>query len=382
MRMLEIFAAGWSDANHELTGRPGQSAVRERAPFQHKHYEKFVTRLKGVMKLAEIRIATFNIENLLRRFDFYRYGNLTRERALEILGVSGSSEEGMLLRKSLFVALTDDTRQMTAQAISDTRADVVCLQEVENIEVLKAFETYYLDRAAHAHYGWLRLLEGNDRRGIDVAVMSRRRITVTTHKDHTFDDFGLFNDKLREYGLRPGDSIFRRDCLEVELTVDHNPLAIFICHFKSMSGGRDKTMPVRQAEAEAVRHIIEEKYGNDSSGHDWLIAGDLNDYVDPNGESGVDPLFRDGFSVNVVENLAATNQWTHYYPAERSFHQLDYLLLSPSLAAKNANRRPAINRKGQPWRVPGLEQEDRYPRTGFDRPKASDHCPVAVTLTV
>jgi hypothetical protein len=43
---------------------------------------------------------------------------------------------------------------------------------------------------------------------------------------------------------------------------------------------------------------------------------------------------------------------------------------------------PDIIRAGQPWRTPfppGQEVE-RYPRTGWDRPKASDHCPVAVTL--
>ena len=34
-----------------------------------------------------IRIATFNVENLLRRFNFYSYGSLTVEPALRILGV-------------------------------------------------------------------------------------------------------------------------------------------------------------------------------------------------------------------------------------------------------------------------------------------------------
>jgi len=43
---------------------------------------------------------------------------------------------------------------------------------------------------------------------------------------------------------------------------------------------------------------------------------------------------------------------------------------------------PDIVRKGQPWRTPfppGQEVE-RFPRAGWDRPKASDHCPVAITL--
>ncbi len=48
----------------------------------------------------------------------------------------------------------------------------------------------------------------------------------------------------------------------------------------------------------------------------------------------------------------------------------------------NAQRKPEIIRNGQPFRTvfpPGQEVE-RYPRTGWDRPKASDHCPVVMTL--
>jgi len=91
------------------------------------------------------------------------------------------------------------------------------------------------------------VLEGNDRRGIDVAVMSKDWIKVTSHAEHTFYDFGLHTPELADYGLDPGDRIFRRDCLEVETNVGNKDLILFVCHFKSMSGGRDKTMCVRDA---------------------------------------------------------------------------------------------------------------------------------------
>ena len=47
-----------------------------------------------------------------------------------------------------------------------------------------------------------------------------------------------------------------------------------------------------------------------------------------------------------------------------------------------AHHVPEIIRAGQPFRTifpPGQEVE-RYPRVGWDRPKASDHCPVVMTL--
>lgn len=336
--------------------------------------------------MAEIRVATFNVENLLRRFDFYRYGRLTAEPSLAILGVEEDDKDYFLLRRALFVTQTDDGRQMTSQAIRDTNADIVCLQEVDNLRVLNDFHEQYLRKSANVHYGWRRLIEGNDNRGIDVAVMGREWLTVTSHAHHTFHDFELFNQELADYGLSEGDYIFRRDCLEVETNADGQDFFIFVCHFKSMSGGRDATIPVRRAEAAAVRRIIEDKWPQDHDQRNWVIAGDLNDYVvDSNGQqipNGLEPLFEDNFSVNLVENLPASERWTHYYTGDGTRNQLDYILASPAIAAKNPSVLPDIVRNGQPYRVPGTDNIIRYARVGYDRPKASDHCPVAVTLTI
>lgn len=334
--------------------------------------------------MCTIRVGTFNVENLLQRFDFYRYGRLTTERALAVRGVEEGQEDYFTLRRSLSVTQTDDTRQMTAQAIRDTQADVLCLQEVDNLDVLNAFHQQYVRKSTDVHYGWRRLIEGNDIRGIDVAVVAKDWLRVTSHAHHTFHDLNLFNQELDDYGLSPGDRIFRRDCLEVETNANGNDFFIFVCHFKSMSGGRDETMPVRRAEAAAVRHIIENKWANHAQ-RDWLIVGDLNDYVEVNGNpvpNGLEPLFDNGFSVNLVQNLPVNERWTHFYPAEQAFRQLDYLLASPSLAQKNQGVQPDIVRNGQPYRVPNTANVQRYPRVGFDRPKASDHCPVSVTLAV
>ena len=292
----------------------------------------------------------------------------------------------MRLRRALHVTLTDDSRQMTAQAIRDTNADVVCMQEVDTRDVLDAFLQYYLEKSTGVYYGWRRLIDGNDRRGIDVSVMSRHRINVTSHADVTFADFGLFNDQLQDYGLSEGDPIFRRDCLELEIHWQGAVLSLFVCHFKSMSGERDETRPVREAEAEAVKRIIHDKYQGNEASSDWAILGDLNDYKNHNGSpvpnTSLDTLFQNGFSINIIDNLAQQERWTHYYSGEDAFSQLDYILLSPALAQKNPNVRPTIIRNGQPFQVRGMTNQPRYPRVGFDRPKASDHCPVAVTLNV
>ena len=98
-------------------------------------------------------------------------------------------------------------------------------------------------------------------------------------------------------------------------------------------------------------------------------------------------LLSDRFVINVMQRIEPLARWTTYHsrgPAERQLCQLDYILLSPALAAKNPDAKPDIIREGQPFRViaPDGQIGTRYPRIGWDRPKASDHCPVAITLNL
>jgi predicted extracellular nuclease len=103
--------------------------------------------------------------------------------------------------------------------------------------------------------------------------------------------------------------------------------------------------------------------------------------------SCLDALLHDGFCENVVERRPEMDRWTLYHtrgPQERHLCQLDYILLSRSLAEENAGAVPDIIRNGQPYRTPfpSGQEVSHFPRVGWDRPKASDHCPVAVTLDI
>ncbi len=97
--------------------------------------------------------------------------------------------------------------------------------------------------------------------------------------------------------------------------------------------------------------------------------------------SGLDPLLKDGFGVNVLEELDPTERWTHYYTGDRTKTQLDYIIASPALKDKMVGA-PQVIRNGQPFRVPNTDSISRYPRVGWDRPKASDHCPVVATFRI
>jgi predicted extracellular nuclease len=365
-----------------------------------------------------LRLATFNVENLMTRFDFSGYRNqLRQDRVIKLFEVRN---EGVYqqLEQARVIAATDDTRQLTALAIADADADILCLQEVDNMAALQAFEYGYLFRMVGNGYKRKYLVEGNDSRGIDVAVPMReetrdgQRIELKDIRSHaalTYRDLDLFDDQIALTG-RADDRIFKRDCLELDLMIGNVPFSLYVVHFKSMDGprtngldGRQSTMPIRRAEARAVRRIIENRFG---AGHtakkNFAICGDMNDYQERvvviggrrsgyrfehrrEEESALDVFSRDGFAENVVARREALDRWTLYHargPEEQHLCQLDYLWLSPALAAANAGRLPEIIRNGQPFRTvfpPGQEAE-RYPRTGWDRPKASDHCPVVMTL--
>ena len=91
-----------------------------------------------------LRIATFNVENLMHRFDYSGFRNqLNQDRTLSLFEIKDEAEY-RLLEQARMIAHTDDTRQLTALAIAETRSDIICLQEVDDVEALRAFEYGYL----------------------------------------------------------------------------------------------------------------------------------------------------------------------------------------------------------------------------------------------
>ncbi len=365
-----------------------------------------------------VRIATFNVENLMNRFDFSGYHNeLYQDRVLTLFDIKDEAQYRQLERARA-VAHTDDTRQLSALAIAAARADIFCLQEVDNEDALKAFEYGYLFKMVGSGFREKYVSTGNDSRGIDVAVMTRPEtahgepiefVGMSSHAHLTYEELGIHTPELAETGNAANERIFRRDCMEIDFRVGGKPLTLYVVHFKSMGrprngmNGREATMPIRVAEAQAVRHIIESRFGGEKAANkNWLICGDLNDYrervviegdevnsyrfdVRHEDASSLNVLTEGGFCENAVERLPPEERWTLYHtrgPEERHLCQLDYLLLSRRLAERNGKTLPDIVRAGQPYRTifPPGQEVARFPRTGWDRPKASDHCPVAITL--
>ena len=152
-----------------------------------------------------------------------------------------------------------------------------------------------------------------------------------------------------------------------------------------------------------AREIITRKFEDHATAL-WAIVGDLNDaegfrfvskvensdgsfnetQKDRNASgfdtAGVTPILFDDLGVNLLSALSEEDRWTHYYSGGRHKTQLDYIITSPALAARLRGT-PEVIRAGMPYRVPNLDVP-RYPRIGWDRPKASDHCPVVAEFDI
>ena len=113
---------------------------------------------------TKVRIATFNVENLFARYNF-------------IKNFDPVGGDGFSVNDLAFNLYDDDSKKITAKTIKEAKADVVCLQEVENMEVLERFVSRYLGGQDYKHR---MLIDSHDPRRIDVAVISKLPIVHTT----------------------------------------------------------------------------------------------------------------------------------------------------------------------------------------------------------
>ena len=302
----------------------------------------------------KIRIATFNCENLFARFRFndFEPGETTPDR--------------FTINDVTFDIHDPVKRRITGKAIKELDADVVVLQEVENLDVLQRFRTKFL--GGFKAFPHLMLVDGNDPRFIDVAVISKHPVVHAR------------SYRQRKSSPSAHSFIFSRDCLEVDIDFGGKRLTLFGNHFKSMIGGRSKTKKRRLAQVRAVKQIIQERFGAAQPGDaSFIVLGDFNDYIEVGDEdtSALPELVQWNQVDNAVERLPQDDRWTHYYSKGDEYRQLDYLLVSNSLKPRVTS--VEIERRGMPKRAKKYTGP-RFKGVGYDNPKASDHCPLLVEL--
>jgi endonuclease/exonuclease/phosphatase family metal-dependent hydrolase len=153
--------------------------------------------------------------------------------------------------------------RMTARVIQDVGADVLGIVEADDRPSLVRFNHELLDEA----YRHVMLVEGNDERGIDVAILTREGYAIEAIRS---------NVDTRD---ADGGPLFSRDCAQYQVRTPGGAiLDVLVNHFKSQSGGGG---PQRRAQSTEVRRIVDELV---AEGRSVVVLGDLNE--GPSAEGG------------------------------------------------------------------------------------------------
>jgi endonuclease/exonuclease/phosphatase family metal-dependent hydrolase len=253
--------------------------------------------------------------------------------------------------------------RMTARVVQDVNADILGIVEAEDRPSLLRFNETLLN----GMYEHVMLIDGNDERGIDVAVMARN---------------GFHLERIRsnvDYADGQGQ-VFSRDCPQYELTAPSGALLhVLVNHFKSQSGGGGAK---RRRQAQAARAIVD---GLVAQGQHVVVVGDFNEGPSA-GTAMADnlrPLYEnnspliDCFS---LPGFAIGNRPGTYDSAGLS-NRLDYIFISQSL--RSAYTGGGVFRTGV-WggRVTRPDAWATYPEMTRSVEQASDHAAVFVDLNL
>jgi len=319
----------------------------------------------------QLKITTFNLENLFSRYAFIDDPLIRDSPRVAITGITSTNYQGNPISRALTVL----QRNNTARAILDCQPDILAVQEVEDLWTLRLFNDQYLS----GYFDRMLLIKGNDARGIDVGLCVRHGYGATisgirTHMDDLDPSESnavrvsrFFNEATNEVQVK--GALFSRDCLEVDVDVGNVPLTFLVNHLKAQDGKKaSNTRRLEQATRLAGIASLTSQHGRRP-----IVIGDLNEDFAAT-PSNLKPL-KDLIGEVLSDPFEGdSDNWTHFYVTGNETSRLDYILVDSRLEVISKS----ILRKGITLKC-GTAGE-RYPTIGYVDTEASDHCPVTVTL--
>lgn len=330
---LKIYAAFKED-------RPMGPRILVRAPKE------------GVRKFGELKdlsVLQYNVENM---FNYQ--------------GKWGYNPEGKWVQLTQPKTKPEARWLKLKENILRSNPDIMTWQEVENLQAAQIFVEQHLNDAYKVI-----LIEGNDMRGIDVALLVKKDLpfdlVVQSHREMSQDSQKIFSRDLVAVNFHaPGASVESEEPL---FTIMHT-------HNKSQRPSYDDPTSVKKRTQQTTKQAeIAQAAEKEHPRTPIFLMGDMNSDVRSAPE--FQPLwnagFRDAFDL-APQTVSPDNRITHaYFPGGgvRSYSQLDAILVSKQ--GQGANNNPVKKMEI----VSDLDETGRAKppaaHMGERRKQASDH---------
>jgi endonuclease/exonuclease/phosphatase family metal-dependent hydrolase len=207
-------------------------------------------------------------------------------------------------------------------------------------------------------YARVMLIDGNDDRGIDVALLTKAGFEIVNVKPHV--------DDADDKGL-----IFSRDCPEFSITTPSGEtIVVLVNHLKSKGfGGQGSSNAKRRRQAKRTAEIYARLVAEGKTA--VAVVGDFNDTPD---SAPLAPLLAntDLRDVSTHPKFVSDGRPGTFGNGTKS-NKIDYILLSPALFARVTNAR--VFRKGV-WGGKNGVLWPIYPTMKAKVHQASDHAAV------
>lgn len=346
----------WEDGKPVLEDYSKLSSLIQKPKYSKKDKTKMLSIMKRHGGLITQRKSKYLILNKIR-------GNLLKKprgKPAQIIANGRNDWIGWFSLKK--EAIKETAIKNTASVIKEVGADIVGIVEAEDRIVLDEFNDKVLPKVGVDPYNHCMLIDGNDRRGIDVGILSDYEIeSIVSHVDD--------KDKT-------GRLIFSRDCPEYRIKISKDvTLLVLVNHFKSKGYGKPADSDKRRKrQAKQVADIYKKRL---KQGFEYVaIIGDFNDTPD---SDPLSPLLRSRPKLTDVmdlnEFISDGRDGTHDYGKARN--KLDYILLSPKLVQLVDSA--GIERRGV-WPGKAGIAFPHFPEIKSKKDAASDHASLWVDL--
>ena len=207
----------------------------------------------------------------------------------------------------------------TARVIADIKADMLAVVEAEDRVALCRFNDDLLKPEGFL-YQSIMLIDGNDGRGIDVGLMTRKNFVIDLMRSHVED--------ADSKGV-----IFSRDCPEYFVTTPSGEtILLLINHLKSKGfGSQADSNGKRKRQAKQIRKIYDARRAEGLK--NIIVLGDFNDTPE---SAPLAPLLKEGSDLKDASEFAGFDDGGRpgTYANGTASQKIDFLLLSPNLFSK------------------------------------------------